>query len=481
MSTKKVSVTEIILWLFVFLLIVISLTPFALGFKIKSDYSALINDFSDLMQVDLHVVNYEQGIFSSEVTLALTIANMPEPLQFKEQVIHGPIYLGLLAQGKSPFVAAVIKGQLDVLPSQQLMVQKIFSGNKPLVYQSNISFSGDLSSQIYVPAVNTRFEDENGMLHIQSAGVIMNEYYSSANGLLKGDINVPAFKLKSPQFAVTAESINMSFSGSVGGNDIIVGDSVISMSLLDIDSGEEQFALRDLIVRSVSSDSAGLINSNTRIDARELLASNQKFGPMVLDFSVNGLNAESLNQLQNIQNEVDEQLQQGLPPEQVQAMMTGQMMAVVPELIKQAEMKIKPLSIDSELGKLQAELDFTLDGLDANTPSDPMFLLGAISLDLKISVDEALLKQLISWELQNNEQAEIYSGSDKNKKIEADIPIEQKVSENIQGMLDENWLVSSEGVYLSEISMHQGELIINNKPVDPMQQIMSSMGAGVTQ
>jgi len=478
MSTKRISIAEIILWLFVFALIVISLTPLALGFKIKSDYSSLINDFSEMSQVNIQLIGYEQGIFSSDAILTVSLPNMSEQLQFKENIIHGPIYLGLISQGKSPFVAAVVKGQLDVSPSQEELVQQIFSGNNPLVYQTTIDFSGDLSAQFYMPSVDASFEDEFGPVHIQSAGAIMNERYSSATGLMSGDMQVPVFKIKSEVLSMNADSISVSFSGSMGGNDVMIGDSVVSMNLLNIDSGEDQFAVRDLVVRSVTSESAGLINSNSRVEARELLASNQMFGPLVLNMSVNGINAESLNQLQDIQSDVDEKLQQGLPPEQVNAMMTGQIMGIMPDLIKQAEIKVNPLSINSELGKLEADLDFTLEGIDADAPADPMFLLGAINLDLNFSIDEPLLKQFITWELENNQQADTSLGSDKNKKIESDIPLQKKVSENIQGMLDENWLVMNEGIYLSKISMHQGELIINDKPVDPMQQIMSSMGGG---
>ena len=89
-----------------------------------------------------------------------------------------------------------------------------------------------------------------------------------------------------------------------------------------------------------------------------------------------------------------------------------------------------------------------------------------------------MLKQFITWELENNQQTDEYFGSELSKKTESEVPIEQKVSENIQGMLDENWLVLSEGIYLTKVSMRQGELIVNDKAIDPMQQIMSTMGGG---
>jgi len=478
MSTKKISIVEIILWLIALILIILSLTPFMFGFKIKSDYALLVDDFSDLSQLEFKIVAYDQGFFSSIASVAVELPNMPEQFYFKEKIIHGPVYFGLLGQGKSPLVAAVVKGELDISASQKAMVRKIFGDKNPLVYQTVIDFSGNMDSQFYIPALNTSYKDETGTVHIQSAGVIMNQLYSVESGEMKGELKMPTFKIKSASNVLHAESINISFSGSMGGNDIMIGDSVVSMNLLDIDSGEEQFAVRDLVVHSVTSESAGLINSNTRINARELLASNQKFGPLLFDLSLNGINAEGLNKLQDVQAEVDDKLQQGVPPEQVNAMMAGQIMAIMPELIKQAEMIINPLSVSSELGKLEADLNFTLDGINEDTPADPMFLLGAISLDFNISIDDQLLRQFISWELENNLQSDVHLGSAKNKRIESKIPLDQRVSENIQGMLDENWLVMNEGVYLSKVSMHQGELLINDKPVDPMQQIMSSMGDG---
>ncbi len=480
MSTKKISIIEMALWFFIIVLLLLSLTPFALGFKVKSDYSKLITDVSNLSELDIKIAKYDRGFFSSDVILAVSLPDMQETLQFKEEVIHGPVYLALFNQGKSPFVAAVVKGQLDVSESQQAAIQQIFADNNPLLYQTIIDFSGDVQAQYYVPAVNAQYVDEYGPVHIQSSGVVMQESFSIASGRLKGEIKIPAIKVKSELFSVTIESSNMSFSGVMGGNDIVIGDSILSIGLLNIESADEQTSLRNLVVRSETSESAGLINSETRIDIRELLASNQKFGPLLLNVSLNGLNAESLNKIQNIQSEMNDKLAQGLAPEQVEAMMTGQIIEIVPELIKEAKIKIDPLSINSELGKLESDLNFSLHGMDENVPTDPMFLLGAIDLDLNISIDEALLKQFISWELENSPHEGEALGSDKNKQLEASVPMAQKVSENIQGMLDEQWMVYNEGVYLTKISMHQGELIINNKAVDPMQQMMSSMG-GATQ
>jgi|GEM_PF-1676538 len=478
MSTRKISITEIILWILAILLILLALTPFALGFQIKSDYSRLMSEISEDFDLDLQIQQYDQGMYSSSVVISLKIPDIDEPILFREEVIHGPFYFGLLNQGKSPLVAAVIKGRLDIAADRQAMVDKIFAGRNPLVYQSVVDFAGDIDSQFYIPAVDTNIDGETGPLKIQSAGVILNERYSSGSKQISGEALLPVIRLTSADFSMNAESMNLSFSAAKGSNDIFLGDSVVSVNLLDINSGHDQFALRDLTIRSLSSENGNLINSGLQLSVREILASNQKLGPMQFNISVNGLNAASMLRIQEIENEMQEKASQGIPEEQLNAMMMGQMMGLMPELIKQAEIKVNPLSVNSELGKLEADMEFKLDGIDENTPADPMFLMGAINLELNVSIDEPLLKQLVSWELQNRQIDEMHAGSEASREIEANIPIEQQVKENIQGMLDENWLVLNEGVYMSSISMHQGELIINDKSVDPMQQMMSTMGDG---
>jgi len=471
MSTKRISFVEIILWLLVVLFILLAAAPFALGFKVKSDYSNLLNQVAQNLQVDMQIVEYEQGIFSSDAVVVLKLPDMQEQIRFKDEIIHGPLYLGLLAQGKSPLAAAVIKGQLDIATAQKEMVRKIFGGKNPLVYQSVVSFAGDVDTQGYVPAINTTFEDDMGPVTVQSSGFVINETFSSANAKMKGDAVIPVFKINSAAFSLNVEAIKLSFSGTMGANQIIIGDSVMSFDLLDIDSGEDQFAVRGFTLRSVTSENNALINSGAQISATEVLASNQKFGPVSLNLSLNGLNAQSLTQIQNLQREAENQLKEGIPPEQINAMLTGEIMGLVPALIKEAEININPLSINSELGKLEADMDLLLEGITEEAPADPMFLLNAINLELNLSIDEPLLKQFISWQVKNAE-----AGADGSETTMNDAVLNRQIDTSINALVSESWLVMNEGVFISNISMHQGELLINGKPIDPMQQIMSTMG-----
>ncbi|MDH5484963.1 MAG: YdgA family protein [Gammaproteobacteria bacterium] len=475
MSTKRVSVLEVLLWLLSFMLVLVLLSPFGLGFKIQSDYSALIQQYSAATQLDLRVVKYDRGFYSSDVVIELKLPDLPQLLQLKQEVVHGPVYLGLINQGQSPFIAAVIKGELIVPAEFQVKVSELFANQKPLLYQELIDFSGNIKSTAYVPVINATLETVTGPLMIQSSGMTMNSYYSTATETVSIDVSLPVFTLKNESFSMNMQDLSMSLSGKMGLNDLLVGDNVISLRKYELDAEGSQFAFNNVRIRSVTSDQGGLIDSQAQINVREIFASNEKMGPITFNFALNGLNATSIKQLQSMQKTLDAKVQQGVPEEQINAMLLGEVMGILPDLFKQSELKINPLKIESELGKLETELSFSVEGLDASAPADPMFMLNAMNLDLVFSVDELLMRKLIEWELISNEQKLEAVAGQKTRQSEAAVPMAQKVNENLQGLIDEGLLVSGDGVYTSNIVLKQGQMLMNGRSVDPMQQIMSSM------
>jgi uncharacterized protein YdgA (DUF945 family) len=437
----------------------------------------MISRFSEMMQADIRVASYDRGFFSSDVVLELKLANPSTVIQFSENIIHGPVYLGLLNQGKSPLVAAVIKGKLVPNAEYRAMLNKVFAGQSPLVYQEIVDYTGNVVVDVYVPAVDTVIEQDTGPLAIQSSGMVFKSVYSMAQQTMSGEGGMAEFVFNSEQSSVSVENLKMNFSGRMGINDLLMGDSNLSLARLDVQSANEQFAMHDLRVSSVTSEVGQLINSLVQVNVREIYASNERFGPATFNIAVNGLNAGGLKKLQAMQKDIEARLEQGVPPEQINAMVAGEMIALVPDLIKQADMKIDPFKLDSELGSLQSTLNFSVEGLDQNAPADPMFMMSALNLDLTLDVDAPLMRQLIIWYLDANADQVKLAGDATARKAEKNIPLEQKVNENLQGMIDENWLTINDGVYSSHISLHQGQMQLNGKLVDPLQQFMSQMPA----
>ena len=301
MSAKKISLVEILIWFIVFLLLLLVVSPFAMGFKIKSDYAVMVTDLSDMMQADVRIVSYSRGFFSSDAMLELKIPETPVDVKFKETIIHGPVYLGLLNQGKSPLVAAVINGELVIDPARQAEVQKVFKGQPPLVYQSIVSYTGDVTSDGYMPPFDIEIEQETGPVNIQSSGLVLKSQYMVAAQSISGESTLGGLKWSDGQASFNSENLSMNFSARMGQNGLLMGDSNLALGKLDIQSAQDQFAIHDLRFRTISSEVGPLVNSSMQINAREIYASNERFGPATFNLSINGLNASSLKQLQTMQ------------------------------------------------------------------------------------------------------------------------------------------------------------------------------------
>ncbi len=477
MSTKKLSLLEVLIWFIVFLLLLLVSSPLAMGFKIKSDYSNLVKMMAAIAQVDMRVVRYDRGFFSSDAVLEMRIPNAPVVLQFKETIIHGPVYLGMLNQGKSPLVAAVIKGELVAGADFSAEVNKMFKGQSPLVYQNIVSYSGDVESDGYVPPVDALIEEDAGTSRIQSSGMVLKSRIVGGEQKISGDSLMPSLIIDTDDSSVRCENLNINFSANMGRNGLLMGDSNLALRKLDIESPQKQFAIHDFRFRTMTSEVGQLVNSNTQINAREIYASNERFGPATLNLSVNGLNAVSLREIQNMQREAEKKISEGVPQEQVNAMIAGQMISLVPDLIKQADIRIEPLKLESELGTLETTLMFSVEGLDQNVPADPLFMLSALNLDVNFDVDEALMKQIVHWYLVANADKIKTTGDKRARRVEAKVPMEQKVRENLRGLVDENWLTFNEGIYSSHITMSQGQMQLNDRLVDPLKQFMPQMAS----
>ena len=95
MSAKRFSVLEILLWIILLLFVLLALSPYIIGYRAKSDYVNLIQQISQLTQQNLQVSNYDQGFFSSQATLTLTLPQNSEAILFKEETsFYKEIHIG---------------------------------------------------------------------------------------------------------------------------------------------------------------------------------------------------------------------------------------------------------------------------------------------------------------------------------------------------------------------------------------------------
>lgn len=468
MSIKKISFVEIFLWTLVFLLILISLTPVALGFKVKSDFHSLVEQASTFYQMDIEVQDYSQGAYSSDATLVIRMPELNDSIKIHHEIIHGPVYTGLISQGRSPFVVAVTRGELIANAGQKSFLQGVFPDSKPVMTQEIIGFSGNVDSQVYIPAFDTQFDTETGPVRVQFSGMVIDQHYNTTTQDFEGEAQSNALSITMMETEVRFDSILSSFSGNIGKSSLLMGESAVNIGSIKTTTSTDSMTLNTINLTSNTAESGPVVNTKALFSVQEILTPKQKYGPLNFILSLNGLDAASLNQLNELQDSVKQQVEQGIPEEQASAMMIGQLMGLIPELIRKAEFKISPFKLDSDLGSIETTVNFRLEGLDENTPADPAFLISAIRLNVDMGIDNLLLRHFVSMQVQS-------SMADSPDSMTAE-DLDIQVDDVIKGMLVSQFLAQDEDRYVTRINMQQGVMLINGMTVDPMQQLMSAMG-----
>ncbi|MDH5765248.1 MAG: YdgA family protein [Gammaproteobacteria bacterium] len=479
MSKKRISFAEIFLWFVALLLVLLVVSPIALGFKIKNDYRSMLAEIASLTHADIEIVSYNRGFFSSDVVLRVGVKNTPLTFQFKENIVHGPVYLGLINQGKMPFVIAVATGEM--LPHTQFAAQinQLFAGKSPLVYQNIINLNGNVISEGYMPAVNAALSLDKDKVTIQTSGITIQSEFHQQSGKLTGDIVLPAMSMATSIDNMQLQGLNLNYSGVTGQNGLLIGDSVLALKLLDYYSNGSQLSVRTFNMRAITSEQDQLLNSQLVLKVQEILTSNIKIGPVDFNLKINGLNAIKIIELQDLQEESEQQVKDGIPVEQAMAEYTGKIMGLLPDLFKESEITINPLKIDSDIGALLADLVFSIDDLDTTALVDPLFILNSINLDINLKVDENLLPQLIRWQLASaatvtESPSSSSSASGDGAEVSADAD-DTLINQMIQVLQKEGWLKRQDQSYQGNLSFHQGVMLLNGKEIDPVAYFMSQM------
>lgn len=476
MASKRISPAEALIWLLVVLLILAVISPIGMGFKIQNDYPSMVQRTAASMDMTAKVKSFSRGLYTSNAQVEITDPGSGNILLLNEHIIHGPIYMGLLFQGKSPLVAAVVKGKMDMQGELRKAVKDLSNFDTLLGYQSIVDFNGDMDIDLYSPPINNVSTKDGEQVKLNTSGIVGHASFLAAEQKVVFSLSFPNLSYESVSEAAMVNDIQVDFSVSRGKTGILIGDSAIAFKGVNLDMNGKQFAMKDFALRTITSENGNLIGSVTQLRLRSMLADNAQIGPAQVTVDVQGLDAQALKQIQKAQEEINAKRQQGLPEAQINAMMAGKMMTLVPALFKQAKIVIDPFKIESELGKVDATLSFSVEGLDKNTPVDPAFIMSAINFDLNLSIDKPLLKKLIEIRLENEQKQLELTNVDKARKSEMAVPIPQKADENIQGMLDENWLTPSADGYTLVMSMHQGKMELNGKPFNPMQIMMPGAG-----
>lgn len=274
---------EIVLAIFSFTLLLLTVLPYFYGFKIQSDYARLISSVSDNSGLVIEVVSYEKHWFSSNAELMIKDQDKQFLYKFKHKIIHGPVYLGLLLDGRSPLVSMVIKGMIQPAKIDQSFLSKILSAN-PVQLNAYIGFNGVDEVVALLPAVSQKVD---GITFQVAAANLKMKYFSHENRF-KGDITTPSILLYGRSH-VEVERFLLNFDEVVDSHGVS-GDIVLSFDALKFRLMQRSVNLKAISSRFKNSITDDLLNLEMDFNASKLNLFNEQVNSLSF-----GLNVEKFD------------------------------------------------------------------------------------------------------------------------------------------------------------------------------------------
>ena len=446
MSKKSISLIEVSLWLLALFMLLLVMSPYAMGWLVQKSYPQMLQNVAHSLQAKLNILQYQQGYFKSSIRYQIIFSEQRK-LEFSEDIIHGPLYLGLINQSQSPFVAAVVQGKLlhgDV--SDEL---KPWLKGSEFIYQHVMAYNGDANIQAYLPA-HKRSQLSSAALHVDAL-------YSSAQQNFSGVVKLPSFYMKTEEGQLTAKKVELSFMLLATEGLFLEGDGLLSLQYFEYQSKGQQWMLQNLIAQLQNDQQQDRLNLSAHINVSEAFASNERFGPMQLNLRLSSLDVTSVQHLWND------------PHALFDANLDSTIAALLPVFFKGARFELTSLQLASDLGDLQGQFLLSSNTQESMAAADPLSLLNALNLSLSLNVDKLLMQQIVAWQLQAH--------ADDGGLVETIKPalLKQQVKQNLQGLVAGNWLSFDQQAYRCQLELSQGQAQLNQQAVDPLAHIMSQI------
>lgn len=234
---------EIILLMISVFLLLLMVAPYLMGFKVQQDYETILQTVSQQTGMQPEAVIYDRGWFSTDVRTILINPEKQPVAIFDQKIIHGPLYLGLLLKGYSPWVNMVIQGQVYSAEETSSALLKLFDKQHPVSVWASVDFSSNAQFTLDLPLLDTKLE--NAALRFSGFKLVMK--YQNAENRLTGETSIEQGAYLNSNYA-EFNNVVISFDQRLQDKDLL-GDLVLSVGRLKFRIQSEQFDFYQLSTR----------------------------------------------------------------------------------------------------------------------------------------------------------------------------------------------------------------------------------------
>lgn len=463
-----------ILAIIIVVLLLILIPPYWFGMKAEEEYNNLTENVSKFENLEIVTQQYKRGWLQSTAEITYSIKDIEEGdiiIIEKDTIYHGPIPIGLLSKGKVMLkpVMAIIETEAQISTTSEEEYAELVNSLPLMDFETILSLDGSGTTEVLIPSVDHKFEDGKTLKWSGLDGLIN---FAPNLTQVSSVINSGDLEIEDDSFRLTIKGIdiesNLDYPATNYKNPLgNVNVKVEEFSSNGKDGDElNQLTLSNLEFKGSTDQKGQLIDHIHSLGFETLTVGGNSYGPGIYEL-----------QMRNIDKQVFEEIQTALEQSQNQQgasstdLLSAELMKALPSLFKNSpEIEITKLSMKTGEGEIDghAIISVSGDSLDnAELATNPIFLLAAVTADLRLSVSKPLMDNLLK-DYKIEEITDDFSSRDEEIPSESELQTLGKVKaqSEIQEMLDQGILILKDGKYQIEASYSLGQVKLNGNPLD---------------
>ncbi|MEX0999405.1 MAG: YdgA family protein [Thermodesulfobacteriota bacterium] len=456
------------------LLIAILVPPYWFGMKAEDEYNNLIQTVSEFENLEIVSKSYKRGWLSSssETTYSLKDEDI-ESLQIieKDTIYHGPIPVGLLSKGKFMLkpVMAIIETKAQIKTEAKEEYSEFINTLPTIDLQTTLSLNGYGTSEVSIPSVELKLNDEKELKWSGLDGLInfTPELYTVYSVINSGNLEIEddTFRVKIAGIDIESnlDYPILNYKNPLGDLDVKIAE----FSSEGKDGDElNKVTLTNLEFTASTDQKRNLLNHTQGLGFETLTVGENSYGPGIYELQIRNIDKAAFEEIQLAINQSQNQ-----EVSSATDLITAEMMKVLPTLFKNApEIELTKLSIKTGEGEINGHATISVSGDSIDNPelaANPIFLLAALSAEIKLSVSKPLMDNLLKdykiEEITDEKKAnnEVLP-TDKELQVLANI----RAQSEIQEMLDQGIFVIKNGSYEIEAVYGLGQIKVNGKTIN---------------
>lgn len=456
------------------ILLAVLVPPYWFGMKAEEEYNKIIENVSKYENLEIVSKSYKRGWLSSSSKATYLIKDADvESLQIIEQdtIYHGPIPIGLISKGKFMLkpVMAVIETKAEIHTNSEEDYSELVNTLPALEADTTLSLKGYGTTEVSMPSVEQKLEDGKTLKWTGLDGLInfTPELYSVSSVLNSGELQIEddTFLLKIAGLNIES---NLDYPASNYKNPLGNIDIKIDEFSSEGKDGDEsnKVTLTNLELAGSTDQKGNLLNHTHSLGFESLIVGGNSYGPGIYELQIRNIDKKAFEEIQTAL-EQSRQFEGSAATE----MLSAELMKVLPTLFKNApSIEITKLSINTGEGEINGHAVISVSGDSIDNPelaANPIFLLAALSAEVKLSVSKPLMDNLLKdykiEEITDEKNAN-------NEEMPSDKELQQlgneRAQKEIQAMLDQGVLVIKDGSYEIEAIYGLGQIKVNGQSLD---------------